>query len=255
MKFWIVLAALLASCSGPCQQEKHSERMVQDLEVHGAPRLGALAKVGALTGTSMLLEVGDMAFLQKPVEVKVARTTVRDAVKQVMGDAERYTLRDYGALLVLSTARVNDRMLNLPLGRFRFDGFGFSSFDPLLAEAIREASGCEPMGTAWAGPELGVEIPKIDIEQATFERVVARIADAPEPTMWIVQTKRRPGGCIENPNSSWETGVYGFGAGFSTCQMPFGGSTGPQFMPSPTEKHAYPEDCQADLTKQRAFPF
>lgn len=255
MKHLSLMAVLLTTCSGWSQQVRPSERLIEHLEVHGGPRLGALANLGALTGTSMLLEIGNMSFMQEPVDVKANRSKVEDVVRQILGSSEKYTLRNYGMLLIISTAKVSDRMLNQPLGHFHFQGSEFSSLDPLLAEAIREANGCKVMGTAWAGPELRVEVPKIDLANATFEHIVARVADAPEATMWIVQTKARPAGCFNDPGSSWETGVYGFGAGFSTCQMPFLGSAGPQFLAFSSKTDAYPQGCKPNLTRPQAVPF
>ena len=208
---------LLSCCAGG-QQIRPVDRPVERFRVHGASRLAALAKVGSLTNTSILVEADDLTFLQTPIDADFDRDTVREAIEHILGAEKTLTVRENGALLIVSTSRVKDRSMQETLGHFRFTGQRYSLFGPWLAETIRVASGCAPMGTAWAGPEMGVTIPSIDIYGATFEKIVARVADAPEATMWVVQdageASRMPSG------SSSELGDGGVRLRSGICGLP-----------------------------------
>ena len=238
---WIAIA--LVSCSHALCQQAPSRRGLEHLTVHGAQRLAALAKVGALTRTTMLIEVGDMSFMQSPVNVHLEHGTVRQAVQRIMGAAGRYKLRERRRLLILSTATVDDRLLTLRIGHLAETSGHISSLAPSLAEALREASGCKVMGTAWAGPEVPVNVPRIDVFHANFEKIVALVAGSPDASMWVFEVRKRPVGCIDDPGTNWEVGAYGFGKGFSSCQMPFAGAAGPQFVDNSPPGHAFPDKC------------
>ena len=239
---------VLLSVSCFAQEVAPSKRPVEGFGVHGASRLAALARVGALTHTSLLVEAGEMKALQAYVHLDVGPTTVSEAVDRILGGGIPYTLREEGQLLIVFTATVRDRMLDLSLGSIRFSGGGYPLLEGLLQTATRGASGCALMGTAWAGPVIATNLPPIQMANATFERVVARTAEGPEAAMWIVQTRARPSGCLEDPSGSWQFGIYGFGAGGSTggstCQRPFSSSSGPQFLEFAPKWHAFPEPCK-----------
>lgn len=242
---WCLLISAMMISVGSAQQVLPSERFMPAFRVHGASRLAALARVGSLTQTSMLVEAGDMPALQAVVSFDTGPTTVRDAVHLILGSRIPYTLRDEGRLLIVSTATVHDRMLALPLGPFHFTGGEYSSLDGPLEGALRKATGCPLMGWAWAGPETAEGLPEIQLANATFEKIVARTADGPEAGIWIVQTKRRPHVCMGRPAFEWQFGVYGFGAGFSTCQEPLRSSAGPKFLAFSPGWHAFPEPCDS----------
>ena len=240
-----LLISVMMISAGSAQNVLPSERSIPALRVHGASRLAALARVGWLTHTSMLVEVGDMPALQAVVHFDTGPTTVRKDVHLIMGSRIPYTLRNKGRLLIVSTATVHERMLALPLGPFHFAGGDYTSLDGSLEGALRTATGCPLMGWAWAGPEIAEGLPEIQLASATFEKIVARTADGPEAAIWIVQTRRRPHVCMGRPAFEWQFGIFGFGTGFSTCQEPLRSSAGPEFLAFGPRWHAFPEPCDS----------
>jgi hypothetical protein len=119
MKSLVWLAIVLMNSGAWCQQVKPSERLVDHFQVEGASRLAALAKLGAITNTTLLVEAGSVAFLQ---------------------------------------------------------------------------------------------------------------ANASEASMWVVGPEPSLDGCIDNPASRWQVGLYGFGRGFTGCGTPFRESVGPSLV-------------------------
>jgi len=55
---------------------------------------------------------------------------------------------------------------------------------------------------------MDVGIPDFDLQSATFEEIVEQTAKAPIPTMWIVLPDSGERGCIANPDSLWQVGIY-----------------------------------------------
>lgn len=213
-----------------CQQVKPSERVVNHFQVEGASRLAALARLGASTNTTLLVEAGNLAFLQAPVAMSFDHTTVATVIRGILGGLDSYKIRDKGALLILSTPGPSNRILKLPLGAFTFTGHSISSLQPFLAYTIRRATGCNPQGYGWAGPPMNLDIPPIHIAQATLEQIIVKVADAHEASMWVIGPEPSLEGCIDDPAPRWQVGLYGFGRGFAGCGTPFRESVGPPLV-------------------------
>jgi hypothetical protein len=228
---WLVIVLLTSAAS--CQPVKPRERLISHFQVEGVSRLAALAKVGALTNTTLLVEAGSLAFLQAPVVMTVDDTTVAIVIHEILRGLDSYKLRDEGALLILSTSGRLNRTLNLPLGTFTFTGHSISDLQPLMAYFVRRATGCNPQGFGWAGPPMDLDIPPIQLARATLEQIIARVADAPEASMWIVGPEPSSRGCIDNPTSRWQVGLYGYGFGraLTGCGTPFRETVGPPLLP------------------------
>jgi hypothetical protein len=237
------LAIFLLTSAAICQQVKPSERPIAHLQVEGVSRLAALAKVGALTNTTLLIEAGSLAFLQAPVVMTVDHVTVSVAIREILRGIDSYKIRDEGALLILSTSGQLNRTLDLPLGTFTFTEHSISSLHPLLAYFIRRATGCNPQGYAWAGPPMDLDIPPIQLPQATLEQIVAKVANASEASMWVIGPEPSSKGCINDPASRWQVGLYGFGRGFSGCGSPFRESVGPPLVLDLVPGQHAKDDC------------
>jgi hypothetical protein len=212
------------------QEVEPSQRSVDRFQVEGVSRLAALAKLGAFTNTTFLVEAGDLLALQTPVVVTADHTTVSKVIRDILRGLDSYKIRNEGALLILSTPGQPNRTLTLPLGRFTFTGDSISSIHPLLQYAIRRATGCNPQGYGWGGPPMHLPIPSFQLAQATLEKVVAKVAHASEASMWIVGPEPLLRGCIDNPAARWQVGLYGFGRGFSRCETIFRESVGPPLV-------------------------
>ncbi|WP_353070545.1 hypothetical protein RBB75_20870 (plasmid) [Tunturibacter empetritectus] len=247
MKSPLWLAILFVNPAAWCQQVEPSERPVDHFQVEGASRLAALAKLGALTNTTLLVEIDRLQFMQMPVFVTDSHSTVGALIRRIIGKQGLYTIRNEGALLIIAGAKVRNRVLDLPLGHFTFKGSAISSLHPLLAYSIRVATGCRVQGYGWAGPAMDLNIPAIDLSHATFEKVVARVAEAPEASMWIVEPESSSTGCIDDPASHWQVGLYGFGR-LAGCQSPFQASVGPSFVAPFLPEHSFPGDCRMSLS-------
>lgn len=197
--------------------------------VSGVSRLNALAKLGAATRSTLLVVCGDMRFLSEPVTLFQSHKSLDDLVMAVLRGRERYFPVHRGRLIVISATRPRarrNRILNLPLGAVSFNGKAISSLSPLLDLYIRKFTGCNPTGYGYAGPAMEAGIPPFALETATFEKVVEQVAMAPVPSMWILSPDTGKNGCIPNPGSMWQVGLY---AGVGS-EHPFRESTGPQFV-------------------------
>lgn len=221
---------VLTTSAASSQQVEPSQRSVDTFQVEGVSRLATLAKLGALTNTTLLVEAGDLLALQAPVVIKADHTTVAIVIREILRGLDSYKIRNEGALLILSTPGKPNRTLTLPLGPFTFTGDSISSIHPLLAYAIRRATGCNPQGYGWAGSSMNLAIPSFQFAQATLEQIVAKVADAPEASMWVVGPEPILNGCIDDPAARWQVGLYGSGRGFSSCGTIFRESVGPQFV-------------------------
>jgi hypothetical protein len=230
MRYLAWLAIVLTTSAALCQQVKPSERLVDHFQVEGASRLAVLAKLGAMTNTTLLVEAGNLTFLQAPVAMTFDHTTVAMVIQGILRGLDSYEIRDEGALLILSTPGPSNRILNLPLGAFTFTGHSISSLHPLLAYTIRRVTGCNPQGYVWAGPAMDLDMPPIQLAQATLEQIIAKVADAPEASMWVIGAEPSLDGCIDNPASRWQVGLYGFGRGFAGCGTSFRESVGPPLV-------------------------
>jgi hypothetical protein len=211
-----LLLSLMCACSAALGQHTSPEpRRVDHFEITEQSRLVALAKLGAATKTSLLVEGGDMRFLAQPVTFSADHRTVEELIVSLLRGPEHYTNRRLGALVVvyptISSKPIN-RILNLPLGPFSFKEKSISSLDPLISFQIRLATGCHPQGYMWAGPTLDLDIPPFSLKSATFEGIIEQVAKAPEPTMWVVVPDAGKRGCIDDPMNLWEVGFYNYDA-------------------------------------------
>ena len=239
---------LVGSLIAQAQSVLPTERLVRKFEVGGASRLGALAKLGSLTNTSLLIEVDSLAALQTPIVLTVESTTVADVLHSLLPPG--YVFHNQDSLLIVSPrAGANNRVLTLPLGALSLHPDGISGLEPYLAFLIERATGCNPKGYGWAGPSMTLAIPQMTLAHATFEKIVTRVADAPEASMWIVTRETSTKGCIHDPASRWQIGLYGFGRLSGGCQIPFRESVGPTFIGNPSIKRFFPDDCK-DTTNQ-----
>ena len=240
----IMLAAALAvgSLVAQGQNIRPSDRPVNDYAVAGPSKLAALAKLGAQTNTSLLIEVDSLVALQAPITLAMQATTVGGVVQRLLPPG--YVFHDQDSLLIVSPrSGAKNRVLTLPLGSFKLHPDGISGLEPYLAFTIQRATGCNPKGFGWGGPLMSVAIPQISLANATFVQIVARVADAPEASMWIVTRETTTKGCIHDPASKWQVGLYGFGKGSTGCQLPFRESVGPEFIGPDYTKKAFIDDC------------
>lgn len=227
-RVWLVI--VLLNSAAWCQQIKPSQRPVGSFRVEGVSRLAALARLGALTNTTLLVEAGSLVVLQAPVVVTVDHATVATVIREILRGLPSYKIRNEGALLILSTSGKPNRTLNLPLGAFSFTGDSVSSLHPLLAYSIRRATGCNPQGYAWAGPPMKLDMPPIHLAHATLEQIITKVAGALEASMWVIGPEPSLDGCINDPASRWQVGLYGFGRRFTGCGTPFRESVGPSLV-------------------------
>lgn len=120
----ICVGLLLANIVLVAQTIQPSERRVEHFEVRGASRLAALAKLGSLSNTSLLVEVDSIPELQTPVSFSIDHTTVSAVARRLL--PEEYVFRDVGSLLIISPrAGARNRILTLSLGSFALHPTGF----------------------------------------------------------------------------------------------------------------------------------
>lgn len=233
---------LLANLVASAQDVRPSVRPVEHYEVTGASRLAALAKLGSLTNTTFLVEIDRLHSFKVPVHLRIDNTTVDGVMRQLL--PAEYIVRERGSLLIVSPrAGARNRVLTLPLAQFRMHPEGISSVEPYLAFTVRRATGCKPQGYGWAGPPMQLAIPDISFTHATLEKIVGRVADAPEASMWIVTRESSITGCINDPASKWQVGLYGFGRASTGCQTPFRESVGPSFIAASLNQKLFADDC------------
>ncbi len=201
-------------CTSSCGQHAYltsaKSRHSTSLETS---RLVALVELGTQTKTSLLIEAGDLDFLQAPISISISndRTTKTELIKRILAGPEHYTVEQRGKLLVVyptQPAKPLNRILSLSLGPFAFKEKAISSLNPLIAYYIQMKTGCHPQGWLWGGPPLDLDIPPFSLPAATFEDIVEQVAKAPEPTMWVVEPDDGRGGCIDNPEEHWQVGFY-----------------------------------------------
>jgi hypothetical protein len=231
MRWFLSLFLLGAAGAAFSQQASSDLHRVEHFEILERSRLVALAKLGAATKTSLLVEGGDIRFLEQSITLSADRQTVDELILKILRGREHYATTHRGVLIVAYPTRPSkpiNRILKLPLGPFSFDGKSISSLDPLISFYIRRATGCRPQGYMWVGPPLHLDIPRFTLKSATFERIVEQVAKAPEPTMWTVMPNAGDRGCIDDPESLWEVGFYDYG--LNGNPMTFRGSSGPQVV-------------------------
>lgn len=216
------------------QSRPPEQRLVTTFAVRETSRLSALARLGALTKTSILVKADSLPFLQEPVSLVTQHATVFAVATEILRGPEPYSIRQQGELLIVFSTRHRSRMLTLPLGPFRFTGDSLSALSALLGSQVSAAIGCEPSGWAITGASLDLAIPPIQLTSATFEQIAALVAQSPEPSMWVVEPDPTDTGCVPDPGAHWQMGLYGFGRLFTGCDTPFRESTGPSFVVAPT---------------------
>ena len=150
----VCVGVLLTNFVAMAQTIQPSKRQVEHFEVTGASRLAALAKLGSLSNTSLLIEVDSLPELQAPVAISIDRTTV-SAVAGRLLPAE-YVLRDVGSLLIISPrAGARNRILNLPLGLFALRPIGISGLEPFLGFTIGACHRLQTAGLLVGWPSHG----------------------------------------------------------------------------------------------------
>ena len=234
---WLLLFSLAnACCPALGQQPVPQLRPVVQFQVHSLSRLAALEDLGFATNTSLLIEGGDIGFLQQPISMTADRDTVAGVINTILHGKENYTILQRDALLILRPAapsRPLNRILKLRMTDFSFTGNSISSLSPLIGFYLQKATGCDPQGYAYIGPPMSLDIPPIHLKSASFEDIVERVASASQPTMWILKPDTRERGCISNPNELWQVILYGGRLDFHTesgQQRPFRESIGPQLV-------------------------
>lgn len=241
------LACALLLCASRTMQSQATppeQRPVTTFAVHDTPRLSALARLGALTNTSILVEADTLPFLQAPITLAAQHATVFAVATEILRGPEPYSIRQEGNLLIVFSTRNRSRMLTLPLGPFTFTEKSLTMLSAYLSSEVSAATGCEPpRGWATAGFPLTLSIPPIQLTSATFEQVVALVARAPDPSMWVVEPDPTNTGCVPNPGAHWQVGLYGFGRLFSSCDYSFRESMGRSFVLAPTKRSPSSTTC------------
>ncbi len=244
------LACILLLCTSVSMQSqgKHPEqRPVATFAVHNTSRLAALARLGALTQTSILVEADSLPFLRSPVSLVTTNATVSAIATELLRGPEPYSIRQDGELLIVSSTRNRSRMLTLPLGPFAFTGTSVGELAAYLSSTVSAATGCAPRGWAITGASMDLAIPPIHLTSATLEQIVAHVARASQPSMWVVEPEPTSTGCIPDPGAHWQVGLYGFGSLFSACDDPFSESLGPSFVAPPKRNSSTQMNCNVPV--------
>jgi hypothetical protein len=188
-----------------------------------------LADLGRITKSTLLVEGGDMGFLEERITLTAYQKTLDELIAAVLDGKETYNVKHQGSLTIihpLAPAKPLNRILTIPLGEFSSTGDSASGLDPYLAFRLREATGCRPQGYAYAGPPMQIGIPKFNLPAATFEEVIEQGARASLPTMWVVLPDSGQTGCISDPGSMWQVGLYSE----TGVPWPFQQSIGPDLV-------------------------
>lgn len=222
----LLLVTILALAHGCLAR---AQARVPQFTATNVSRLRALATLGRITNSSLLVEAGDMRFLEEPVTISENQKSFDELVQVILAGAEHYVVKhqhDLNIIYPVEPGKPRNRILTLQLGRFSFKGDSVSSLSPNLAFQISQVTGCHVNGSAYAGPPMDIGIPHFDLGSATFEDVVEQAARAPIPTMWIVLPDDGERGCIPAPGNLWQVGIYGD----SKLPYPFREATGPQLL-------------------------
>jgi hypothetical protein len=177
--------------------------------VESRSRLAALGDLGARTRTSLLVEAGDLAFLQQEIPAPKPLLRFADEVEVILSGPELYKVKKLGKLMVIvpeKPTRPTNRILRLQLGPLSFTGKSISDLNPRIRTRIQQVTGCTGVGDVWTGLRLDLAIPSFSKETIFFENVIEQVANAPEPTMWVIGPDDGTSGCIANPQ--WEVGFF-----------------------------------------------
>ena len=192
-------------------------------------RLAALARLGNLTNSSLLIEAGDMNFLKARVTLSEDDKSLDELILLILRGQEGYTSRREGRLTIvypLNPRQPLNRILSLQLGPFQFAGHTVNALTPYLAFKIGEATGCPTQGFGGAGPRMDVGIPTFALANATFTDIITETANASVPTMWVMLPDSAETGCISDAGNMWEVGIYRE----AQSQWPFKESIGPEVV-------------------------
>ena len=198
--------------------------------VESRSRLAALADLGARTRTSLLIEAGDLAFLQQEIPAPKPLPEFADEVEVILSGPELYKVKRLGKLMVIAPekpARPTNRILRLQLGPLSFTGKSISDLNPLISVRIQQVTGCTGAGFVLTGLRFDLAIPSFSKETIVFEDVIEQVANAPEPTMWVIGPDDGASGCIADPQQ-WEVGFFDYGTRHP--RPVFRQSVGPQFV-------------------------
>jgi hypothetical protein len=231
----ILGVAVLSLCwlslhqNGECQVPSDATGQIEQFTVAGSSRLHALANLGRITKSTLLIEGGDMTFLEDPVTLTAHEKTSDELIVAILDGGESYTTKHQDSLTIIYPAAPNkplNRILTIPLGEFSFTGDSVSDLGPYLNSLLRKVTGCDPQGYAYAGPPMKIGIPKFDLPTSTFEDVVEQVSRASLPTMWVVLPDSGQTGCIADPGSMWQVGLYSE----TGTPWPFQQSIGPNLV-------------------------
>jgi hypothetical protein len=198
--------------------------------VESRSRLAALADLGARTRTSLLVEAGNLAFLQQEIPAPKPLPEFADEVEVILSGPELYRVKRLGKLMVIAPekpARPTNRILRLQLGPLSFTGKSISDLNPLISVRIQQVTGCAGVGFVQTGLRFDLAIPSFSKETIVFEDVIEQVANAPEPTMWVIGPDDGTSGCIADPQ--WEVGFFDYATRHP--RPVFRQSVGPQLVP------------------------
>src|SRR5260370_2668270 len=172
---WLLLFSLVNSCWPALGQQSVTQvRPVVEFQVRGLARLAALENLGFATGTSLLIEGGDIKFLQQPITMTADRDTVAGVINTILHGKENYTILRRGALLILHPAapsRPLNRILKLRMTDFSFTGNSISSLSPMIGFYLRKTTGGDPQGYAYVGPPMSLYIPPIHLKSPSSQSI------------------------------------------------------------------------------------
>jgi hypothetical protein len=215
--------------NGESQATNDATGRIEQFTAVGSSRLHALADLGRITKSTLLVEAGDIGFLEKRITLTAYQKTLDKLIAAIVDGKETYKVKHQGSLTIIypvAPANPLNRILTIPLGEFSFTGDSVSDLDPYLAFRLREVTGCRPQGYAYAGPPMQIGIPKFSLPAATFEEVVEQVARASLPTMWVVLPDSGQSGCMSDPGSMWQVGLYSE----TGIPWPFQQSIGPNLV-------------------------
>src|SRR6266478_8149116 len=116
---WFLSLFLLGACGAACSQPARSDlHRVEHFEILDRSRLVALAKLGAATKTSLLVEGGDIRFLEQSITLSADRQTLDELILKILRGREHYATTHRGVLIVAYPKRPSkpiNRILKLPL--------------------------------------------------------------------------------------------------------------------------------------------
>jgi hypothetical protein len=221
---FVCSSALAQSLSCVAQHSR-----IPQFTVTNVSRLHALATLGRVAHSSLLVEAGDLHFLQEPVTISENRKSFDELVHTILAGREDYAVMRKVPLNIIyprKPGKPRNRILTLHLGQFSFKDKTLPALDGELAFAIAQVTGCHRQGYAIEGFGES-DIPNFDLRSATFQLVVQQVAKAPTPTMWVVLPDSGERGCISDAGNLWQVGTYNK---YTGSPFAFEASIGPQLV-------------------------